>query len=117
MGFVLNLLLTATPPPGGDLREGLDPDQVSPGLTGFLATFAVVAVTILLILDMTRRIRRVRYKNGQEPDDGYPVGYGDETIGDTALPAKKDQLDDDGETPPNRNSPDPDPGPDLDSKE
>ncbi|GAA1345558.1 hypothetical protein [Arthrobacter roseus] len=111
MGFALHLLLTATPPPGGDLREGLNADQVSPGLTGFIATFAVVAVTILLILDMTRRIRRVRYRNDQEPVGGSPVGYGDAETGGTAVPAERNQLDDEGGAPPHRDSPDP--GPDT----
>lgn len=36
--------------------------EVSPGLVGFLATFAVVIVTILLMLDLTRRLRRLRYR-------------------------------------------------------
>ncbi len=107
MGFALHLLLTATPPPGGDLREGLNADQVTPGLTGFIATFAIVAVVILLILDMTRRIRRVRYRSAQEANDGYPVEYGDEEAGATAMPVEGNQPDDDGGMPPQRGVPDP----------
>lgn len=83
MGFPLHLLMTATPPPGGDLREGLDPDQVSPGLVGFIATLAVVLVTVLLILDMTRRVRRVRYRKEAEDlagagNDGGATALGPE---------------------------------------
>ena len=34
----------------------------SPGTVGFLATFFVTAAAILLIFDMVRRVRRVRYR-------------------------------------------------------
>ncbi|WP_058235380.1 hypothetical protein [Devriesea agamarum] len=33
---------------------------VSPGLIGFIATFAVVVVTVLLLVDMSRRVRRMQ---------------------------------------------------------
>ncbi|MFT4470607.1 hypothetical protein ACMX2H_11945 [Arthrobacter sulfonylureivorans] len=45
------------------LRPGLDADQVSPGPWGFFFTFALAAVVVFLIWDMTRRIRRVRYRS------------------------------------------------------
>ena len=45
------------------LRPGLDADQVSPGPWGFFFTFALAAVVFVLIWDMTRRIRRVRYRS------------------------------------------------------
>lgn len=56
------LLQAATDNPAGDLKPGLEPSQVSPGLAGFLATFFLVAVVILLILDFNRRNRRLRYR-------------------------------------------------------
>lgn len=34
----------------------------SPGTVGFLGTFFVVAMSVLLIFDMVRRVRRVRYR-------------------------------------------------------
>jgi hypothetical protein len=40
-----------------------DPNMVSPGVVGFIAIFLIAAVTVLLVLDMTRRIRRVRYRD------------------------------------------------------
>lgn len=40
--------------------------EVGPGLVGFLATFAVAVVTVLLMLDMTRRLRRLRYRADQQ---------------------------------------------------
>lgn len=39
-----------------------DPDTVTPGVIGFVITFLVAAATVLLVLDMTRRIRRIRYR-------------------------------------------------------
>ena len=64
MFSLLNLAATVTPTPGDDasLRPGLDPAQVTPGLLGFLATLFLVIAVIFLIRDMTRRIRRVRYR-------------------------------------------------------
>ena len=45
-----------TPPP-------FDEDTVTPGWIGFVFIFALALVTVLLIIDMTRRIRRVRYRS------------------------------------------------------
>lgn len=39
-----------------------DPDSVTPGIVGFIATFGVAAVTLLLVIDMVRRVRRVNYR-------------------------------------------------------
>ncbi|MBT1587478.1 hypothetical protein, partial [Curtobacterium aurantiacum] len=36
--------------------------DVTPGVVGFIAIALVAIVTILLVLDMTRRIRRTRYR-------------------------------------------------------
>jgi len=35
---------------------------VTPGWVGFVITFLIAIVTVALILDMTRRVRRVRYR-------------------------------------------------------
>jgi hypothetical protein len=40
----------------------IDDTWYSPGVVGFLATFGVAAAAILIIFDMTRRVRRVRYR-------------------------------------------------------
>jgi hypothetical protein len=40
----------------------IDPNIVTPGVVGFLATIFVAMVTILLVWDMVRRIRRQRYQ-------------------------------------------------------
>lgn len=51
------VLVTATPSP-----TPFDPNTASPGWVGFAITFGVGVVTILLIIDMTRRVRRARYR-------------------------------------------------------
>lgn len=61
------LYLTATPSPtpgpGQDgLRPGLTADQVTPGLLGFVMTAFMVVGVVALMVSMTRRIRRVRYR-------------------------------------------------------
>jgi hypothetical protein len=50
-------LATATPTP-----LPYDPETITPGWIGFVIIFALAAITVVLILDMTRRIRRVRYR-------------------------------------------------------
>ena len=40
----------------------VDPDLVTPGFVGFAAVALLVVVVVLLIWDMNRRIRRVRYR-------------------------------------------------------
>jgi hypothetical protein len=43
-------------------EEEFDPNDVTPGVEGFVITFLVMAVVLLLVLDMVRRIRRVNYR-------------------------------------------------------
>jgi len=56
------LATSPSPAPSPSLRPGLDQDQVTPGLLGFLLTAFIVVLTAVLIVDMVRRIRRVRYR-------------------------------------------------------
>ena len=58
----LLIALASSPAPSPSLRPGLSEDQVTPGLLGFLLTAFIVVLTALLIVDMVRRIRRVRYR-------------------------------------------------------
>jgi len=60
--LLLSLATTPTPLPTPTLREGISEDQVTPGLLGFIMTAFFVVATALLIVDMVRRIRRVRYR-------------------------------------------------------
>jgi hypothetical protein len=39
-----------------------DPNLITPGVVGFIAIFLVAVATVFLLLDMTRRIRRSRYR-------------------------------------------------------
>ncbi len=40
----------------------IDDTWYSPGVVGFLATFGLAAVSLVIIWDLVRRIRRVRYR-------------------------------------------------------
>jgi uncharacterized membrane protein YcjF (UPF0283 family) len=66
--LLLSLATTPTPLPSPTLREGISEDQVTPGLLGFIMTAFFVVATALLIVDMVRRIRRVRYRAQVEED-------------------------------------------------
>jgi hypothetical protein len=93
------LATTPAPAPSPSLREGLSQDQVTPGLLGFLLTAFIVVLTALLIVDMVRRIRRVRYRAQVEEEraaaaegsvgDGAPqadgAGPGTDGAGDPAV--------------------------------
>jgi len=60
--LLLSLAATPSPLPTPGLREGISEDQITPGLWGFIMTAFFVLATTLLIVDMVRRIRRVRYR-------------------------------------------------------
>ena len=47
--------MTAPTPP--------DDDLITPGVVGFLVTFLVAVATVLLVVDMVRRVRRVNYRD------------------------------------------------------
>ncbi len=58
--YALALLADDTPAP---LPTSTVPDdQVTPGPIGFFAILFVGVVTLLLVIDMVRRIRRTRYR-------------------------------------------------------
>lgn len=57
---MLPLIWAATPTPGP--AEDFDPDVVTPGVWGFVITFAIVIAVVLLVVDMVRRTRRVNYR-------------------------------------------------------
>jgi hypothetical protein len=58
----------------------IDDTWYSPGVVGFLATFGLAAVSLLIIWDLVRRIRRVRYRAeisallDQEQESNGPKG-------------------------------------------
>lgn len=58
----IHWLATVTPTPT-PTPVPLDEATVTPGWIGFVVIFAIALVTVLLIIDMTRRVRRVRYRS------------------------------------------------------
>jgi len=42
--------------------KAVNDNLVTPGVIGFIAIFAIAVVTVLLIIDMNRRVRRTRYR-------------------------------------------------------
>ncbi len=88
--LILALTVTPSPDPTGTLRPGLSEDQVTPGTWGFVLTAFIVILTTFLIVDMVRRIRRVRYRAqveearqaaeaGEPSADGNPAQSGGPT--------------------------------------
>lgn len=55
---------TPTPTPQPEFDESI----VTPGPVGFLVIFGIAVITVLLILDMVRRIRRVRLRQELEAE-------------------------------------------------
>ncbi|WP_438855093.1 hypothetical protein [Agromyces sp. M3QZ16-3] len=43
-------------------EEEFDPNDVTPGVVGFIATILIMVAVLLLVIDMVRRIRRVNYR-------------------------------------------------------
>lgn len=58
------ILWTATPSPEPSLYPEYDGDVnlVTPGVIGFAATLFIAVATLLIVADMNRRVRRVRYR-------------------------------------------------------
>lgn len=56
------VFLTTTPAPSPTLRPGISQDDITPGTLGFIMTAFFVLATTLLLVDMVRRVRRVRYR-------------------------------------------------------
>lgn len=57
MNLVIILLETSAP---GDVV--IDDTWYSPGVVGFVATFGLGAAALLIVGDLVRRVRRVRYR-------------------------------------------------------
>jgi hypothetical protein len=56
------VLWFTVPTPSPVPTSGVDADLVTPGVWGFVITFLLVVAVIVLIIDMTRRIRRVTHR-------------------------------------------------------
>ncbi|MFD6178122.1 MULTISPECIES: hypothetical protein [unclassified Isoptericola] len=66
----LLVLVTTAPSPSPSPTQGPDELQVTPGLAGFVATFAVALACVLLFLSLTRHLRRAQH-NAEER--GLPI--------------------------------------------
>ena len=91
--LLIALATTPAPTPTPSLRPGLSEDQVTPGLLGFLLTAFIVVLTAVLIVDMVRRIRRVRYRAQVEEEraaaaGAVAAGLGPESAGTPQDPAR-----------------------------
>jgi hypothetical protein len=80
----MNLLLSLnTFAPKTELIDPLnDPNKVyySPGVIGFLAVFLMMVAVTFLVIDMVRRVRRVRYRSEiQEKLAGEAAAQGRKT--------------------------------------
>jgi hypothetical protein len=110
--------VTATPSPEPSVYPEYngDPNLVTPGVVGFAATLFIAVATTLIVLDMNRRVRRVRYRElaqetirneqaGVSPASGVATGAdtateaGDVTGGATGAATDPD-ADPDHEGPP-----------------
>lgn len=90
----------ATPAPTPTTVEVPAEDQTSPGLLGFLVTFAVALAVIVLAVAMVRAMRRVDHRARVEAEQAE-LAAGDGT--------SEDPADDDGEVPEDGATPAPGP--------
>jgi hypothetical protein len=86
--------------------EEFDPNSVTPGVWGFVITFLLMVVVVLLILDMVRRIRRTNYRaevraqleaerlEREVFDDGTPAPDAPRARDEHDTPAASDDEDD-----------------------
>lgn len=87
------LLATTDPaiPTQPGLRPGLTEDQVTPGLLGFIVTFAIVVIMFFLIRDMVKRVRRVRYR--AQVEEGRVGGSHGPAADHMGIPIRSDDAD------------------------
>ncbi|MFJ2300256.1 hypothetical protein [Oerskovia paurometabola] len=80
-GWAAGVTAETTPSPaptGGELRPGLEPTDVSPGLPGFLTIFAVALACVALFLSMNKQLRKVRHdERSAHPGGGGAGGSSD----------------------------------------
>ena len=59
------------------VAEKIDPNGVTPGVVGFAITALVAIASLLLILDMVRRMRRLRYREEAKVNVDAEVAVGE----------------------------------------
>jgi uncharacterized membrane protein len=90
--LLLTLSTTPSPLPTPGLREGITEDQITPGLWGFIMTAFFVLATTVLIVDMVRRIRRVRYRAQVEEERQAEAAAADIEADDARHPVESDEY-------------------------
>ena len=89
-------ITSSLPRTNGDLRPGLEPDDVTPGFLGFISTLLIVVAVVLLMRSMAGRVRRVRYRALVAEREGIAVDMevqsapdltGDAAAGQPSTPA------------------------------
>ncbi len=98
---MLVLFGTETPIPTPSMT--VDPNSVTPGPLGFAVIVIVVIAVVLLIWDMNRRIRRVRYREEVRDElDAEEAALENARDADAAASAESDITDGDadGQSPP-----------------
>ncbi|MGF6821727.1 Na+-transporting methylmalonyl-CoA/oxaloacetate decarboxylase gamma subunit [Microbacterium sp. ZKA21] len=79
----------------------VNPDDVTPGFVGFAAIVVVLIAVVLLIWDMNRRIRKVRYREEVREELDAEEAAAREAEADTAQrEADSDVESDDGDPKP-----------------
>ncbi|GAB2691204.1 hypothetical protein [Thalassiella azotivora] len=58
----------------GATEQEPDPTSISPGLVGFLATFAVVLASVVVFVSMNRRLRGVQHRAQHEDQPAAGAG-------------------------------------------
>lgn len=102
-GPVAGAVITAVVVAGPDEpRPGLLPEDVTPGVIGFLVTLAVVLACIPLFRSMTRKVRGVAYRADlaeaeQVDDDPGRLATGAEHLVDASDASPDDLVRPDGE--------------------
>jgi hypothetical protein len=102
LALAAGALLAAVPSPSPTSRVP-DELEVTPGLTGFLATFAVAAAAVLLFLSLTRHLRTARSNaiaRGLPVDEPRGHRFGEEDVSGVASPDVGPVAGRDGGTPP-----------------
>jgi len=84
-----------TRPPG--LDPDIDPDDVTPGVPAFLAIFGVALATVLLMRNMTTRLRRIQRRAERgEPGEPREPGEPQEPGEPRTAPGPDDRRDEGG---------------------
>ena len=98
------LALTETPMPTPSMTVA--PEAVTPGFVGFAVIVVIVLAVILLIWDMNRRIRRVRYRDEVreelDAEEAARAAHDQAAAGADAPEGEGAGTRDEGEEPPKR---------------